>query len=83
MAVIGGRQWATAADLRPSRLLEGILARSVHGDEITLAVIDLDPSLEMPEHRHPQEQLGVVVRGELTLRIGDESRLRRAPATSG
>ena len=32
----------------------------------------------MPEHRHPQEQLGVVVRGELTLTIGGDSRLRRA-----
>lgn len=78
MAVIGGQQWATAAELQPYRLLEGILARSVHGTEITLAVIDLDPSLDMPEHRHPQEQLGVVLRGELTLRIGEESRLRRA-----
>ncbi|MGH7748381.1 MAG: cupin domain-containing protein, partial [Candidatus Dormibacteria bacterium] len=33
--------------------------------------------LRVPEHRHPQEQLGVVVRGELTLTIDGESRLRR------
>jgi quercetin dioxygenase-like cupin family protein len=78
MAISGGHQWATAAELAPYNLLEGILARTVHGAELSLALVDLAPSLAMPEHRHPQEQLGIVVRGELTLTIGDsDSRVRR------
>jgi quercetin dioxygenase-like cupin family protein len=78
MAISSGHQFATAAELAPYHLLEGILARSVHGADLTLALVDLAPYLRMPEHRHPQEQLGMVVRGELTLTIGDsESRLRR------
>jgi quercetin dioxygenase-like cupin family protein len=77
MAIGSSHQWGTTAELEPYQLLEGILARSVHGAAISLAVVDLAPSLVMPEHRHHQEQLGVVLRGELTLRIGDDSRLRR------
>jgi quercetin dioxygenase-like cupin family protein len=57
--------------------MEGILARTVRGAGVTLAVIDLDPGLRMPEHRHPQEQLGVVVRGELSLTVAGDTRRRR------
>lgn len=77
MAITRDHQWATVDELRPHHLMEGILARTVHGAGVTLAVIDLAPGLRMPEHRHPQEQLGVVVRGELDLTIGGESRRRR------
>jgi quercetin dioxygenase-like cupin family protein len=77
MAISSGHQWATAAELPPYHLLEGILARTVHGASLSLAVVDLAPYLQMPEHRHPQEQLGVVVRGEFTLTIDGDSRLRR------
>jgi quercetin dioxygenase-like cupin family protein len=78
MAISSGHQFATAAELAPYHLLEGILARTVHGADLSLALVDLAPYLRMPEHRHPQEQLGMVVRGELTLTIGDsDTRLRR------
>lgn len=77
MAVSSGHQWATAEELRPYNLMEGILARTVHGAGVSFAVIDLAPSLRMPEHRHHQEQLGVVVRGELTLTIAGDAQLRR------
>ena len=77
MAVSSGHQWATAGELHPYHLMEGIHARAVHGEQLTFAVIDLAPYLRMPEHVHPQEQLGVVVRGELTLTIGGDSMLRR------
>ncbi len=77
MAVSSGHQWATAEELVPYNLLEGILARTVHGEQLSFAVIDLAPLLQMPEHRHHQEQLGVVVRGTLTLTIDGDSRLRR------
>ena len=28
----------------------------------------------MPEHRHPNEQCGIVIRGQVRFRIGDETR---------
>jgi unsaturated pyranuronate lyase len=77
MAISSGHEWATVDELRPYRLLEGILARTVHGARLSLAVVDLAPDLPMPEHRHPQEQLGVVVRGELTLTIAGDTLVRQ------
>jgi quercetin dioxygenase-like cupin family protein len=78
MAISSGHQWATTAELRPYHPMDGLLARTVHGRNLTLAVVDLAPDLRMPEHRHHQEQLGVVLRGELTLTI-DGDTLRRLP----
>ena len=43
MAVTSGHQWATAEELAPYHLLDGILARTVHGAQLSFAVIDLDP----------------------------------------
>ena len=78
MAISSSHEWATVDQLRPYHLMEGILARTVHGAGLSLAVVDLAPGLRMPEHRHPQEQVGVAVRGELSLTIAGETRQRRA-----
>jgi quercetin dioxygenase-like cupin family protein len=74
--VASGRphQYAAVAALRPYHLLDGITARAVHGEHITLSVVDLAPGLSMNEHRHANEQVGIVVRGELTFTIGGETR---------
>jgi quercetin dioxygenase-like cupin family protein len=39
-----------------------------------MAVIDLEANLEIPEHQHDNEQLGFVIRGKVTMRIGGESK---------
>jgi quercetin dioxygenase-like cupin family protein len=70
-------EFATVDDLAPLALMEGIRARAIHGERITLAIVELDAGVRMPEHRHPNEQIGVVVRGEFTFTIGGETRLRR------
>jgi quercetin dioxygenase-like cupin family protein len=37
-------------------------------------VIELEPGVEIPEHAHENEQLGVLAQGSLTFRIGEEER---------
>ena len=61
-------------NIRPHVVREGITARAVEGDRMTMAVIDLDPNLVMPEHHHENEQLGFIIAGSLTMRIGGEKR---------
>jgi quercetin dioxygenase-like cupin family protein len=61
-------------DLRPYVLLDGITARAVNGERMTMAVVDLDPDLVMPEHHHENEQLGFIITGSLTFHIGAEAR---------
>jgi quercetin dioxygenase-like cupin family protein len=61
-------------DVEPQPLFAGLLARTVHGERITMAVVEIDPGAELPEHHHDNEQLGLVIRGSLAFRIGDEER---------
>jgi quercetin dioxygenase-like cupin family protein len=51
----------------------GVHGRAVAGDEASLAWIELEPGTVVPEHRHPNEQIGVLVRGSLTFTIGEET----------
>jgi quercetin dioxygenase-like cupin family protein len=60
--------------IRAKELFDGVRARALHGDHITMAVVELEPGAEVVEHSHENEQLGMVLRGELTLRVGDEER---------
>lgn len=59
---------------RPIPIWEGVLARTVEGQQLSLAIVELDPESVVREHRHENEQLGVVVSGSVTFRIEDETR---------
>ncbi len=62
------------AEITPIQVWEGVVARRVQGDRSTLAVVELAADSVVPEHRHPNEQCGIVITGEVTFRIGDEVR---------
>jgi quercetin dioxygenase-like cupin family protein len=53
---------------------EAVRARRIEGDQLTLAVVELAPNAVVPEHRHRQEQLGMVITGNVRFRIDDEIR---------
>ena len=61
-------------DIGPLPIWEGIVARAVEGDEMTMAIVELDPNAVAVEHSHANEQLGFVISGSMTFRIGDETR---------
>ena len=60
--------------ITPQMLADGYLARAVHGERLTLAVVEAEPGAVLPEHRHDNEQFGMVVEGSVIFRIGDEER---------
>lgn len=62
------------AAIGPQDIWKGVAVRAVHGERITLGVVELEPDSVVPEHRHENEQLGIVLSGSLTFRVGDESR---------
>jgi quercetin dioxygenase-like cupin family protein len=62
------------ASIGPQDIWNGVRVRAVHGERITLGVVELEPDANVPEHRHENEQLGMVLSGSLTFRVGDESR---------
>jgi quercetin dioxygenase-like cupin family protein len=69
------------ADLDLRQIWDGAAARSVHGERLTLAVVELEPNSVVPEHSHDHEQLGIALRGSLTFRVADETRELRAGGT--
>jgi quercetin dioxygenase-like cupin family protein len=70
-------EFASVREIGPLALMDGLRVRPINGERITLAVFELDPGIAMPEHRHPNEQVGMVVRGEFTFTVGGETRLRK------
>lgn len=67
--------------IAPKPIWEGIAARIVQGERISLAVVELEPNGLVPEHRHPNEQLGIVLEGSVTFRIDEEARRLRPGGT--
>jgi unsaturated pyranuronate lyase len=61
------------SSLDAHRIWDGVHGRVVHGDRLTFSVVELDPNSVVPEHRHEHEQLGMVLTGSLSFRVGDET----------
>ncbi len=53
-------------------LLPGIHARTFWGERILMALVDLDANAVIPNHSHPHEQGGIVVKGELEFTVAGE-----------
>ncbi|HEX7525338.1 MAG TPA: cupin domain-containing protein [Gaiellaceae bacterium] len=68
-------------EIAPLRIWPGLIARALTGAKATLAQIELEPNVDVPEHAHVNEQIGILAGGSLTFRIGDESRDLRPGAT--
>lgn len=45
----------------------GVEGRPVSGDRAMAVLVRFDPDVVVPRHRHSEEQLGVVIAGELVL----------------
>ena len=58
----------------PRKVWDGITARAIHGERLTLAVVELEPGAIAEEHSHEHEQLGIVLRGSIRFRVGEEER---------
>ena len=60
--------------LPPTRIWDGVLARFVVSELITMAIVELEPESVVREHRHVNEQLGFVVEGSITFTVDGETR---------
>jgi quercetin dioxygenase-like cupin family protein len=53
--------------IAPFLLADGVRARALFGDAAMLNLVELDPGAIVPEHSHPHEQLGIGLRGLITM----------------
>ncbi len=56
---------------------EGVHLRVVPGEKMTMAIYRLEPGAGVPEHSHPHEQMGIVLKGSLELKVVKEKRILR------
>src|SRR5207237_3542240 len=73
--------YRAVSELKPARIWDGVLARVVHGDRVTVGFVEIDPDVLVPEHRHDHEQVGFVLRGSVTMEIAGQSRELRVGET--
>jgi quercetin dioxygenase-like cupin family protein len=64
--------YGSVAGLQPHQIWGGVVARPLHGESLTVGILDFEPLTHVPEHRHASEQLGLVVEGSITMVIDGE-----------
>ena len=72
--LVGVSSFADLSSIGPQQIWDTVVVRAVHGDRTTLGVVELEPDSVVPEHSHENEQLGMVISGSVTFRVGDESK---------
>jgi quercetin dioxygenase-like cupin family protein len=58
--------------------LAGITAAVAVGDQLSAVRYTLEPAAPVPEHSHPNEEFGQILRGSLELVVGGQARVLRA-----
>jgi len=61
-------------DMETKQPAEGVEIRVIPGERMTMAFFQLEPGVKIPEHAHPHEQMGTVLKGSIELVIGEEKR---------
>lgn len=69
------------AEIPPQHIWNGVVARTVEGNLMSFAVVELAPGSVVEEHDHPNEQVGIVLRGSLTFTVGGDTRVLGAGDT--
>jgi quercetin dioxygenase-like cupin family protein len=64
-------------DLKKRELVPGVTIRTMWGEKIMMALIDIGPGALVPLHTHQHEQCGRVLSGSFYLTIDGETRLLR------
>ena len=65
----------SAGNLPQKELAEGVTTNLAWGEKLMLSFVKLTPNAIVPPHRHPHEQMALVLSGRLEVTIAGESRL--------
>ncbi len=65
-------------ELSAHSLTPGVEIRVIHAERMSMVFFHVAAGTRIPEHAHPHEQIGTVIRGEVNLAVGEESFTVRA-----
>lgn len=60
------------SELERLAIWNGVTGRVATGKEAALVFVELEPDAVVPEHQHPNEQTGILIRGSLVFTVGGE-----------
>ena len=70
-------------DIVPKHPADGVAVRIIHGERMSVAFFTIAGGSGVPEHAHPHEQIGTVLKGKLELSVAGRKatrhRRRRLP----
>ena len=61
--------------LEPKSPAEGVEMRIIPGKNMTVVFFSLAPAALVPEHSHPHEQIGTVLKGSVELNVAGEKKI--------
>ena len=73
----GEGRWTTWKDLEPLQVVPGLNFQPVLGDKLMVNFVRFDHNVVAPVHWHDEEQITLVIEGELEFQVGDETRTMR------
>ena len=74
MSSTESKYFVTKPECSRHQIFPGVFINTVVGEKTMLSVVELEPRSQVLPHQHPHEQMGMLIRGELTFTIGDETR---------
>jgi len=66
------------ADVAPLELVPGLTFQPVSTDSVMTNFVTFEPDAVADMHHHSEQQIAIVVSGELTFTVGDETRVIHA-----
>jgi quercetin dioxygenase-like cupin family protein len=70
-------RFITVSELAPLNLIPGLEFRPVTTDTVMTNFVSFEPNVPTPIHHHVEQQIAIVLSGELTLTVGDETKVMR------
>jgi quercetin dioxygenase-like cupin family protein len=67
----------TFDEFKAKSLTAGVDIKSLTGEKMSMVIFNIAPGSDIPEHAHPHEQMGTVLKGALELTIGEEKKVVR------
>ena len=58
-------------------IFPGVTIHTTAGQHMMLSVVEFEPHAVVKPHSHPHEQMGLLLEGELTFHIGEETQVVR------
>ena len=67
----------TINDFTEKSPASGVEIKALTGQKMSMVLFTIAPGADVPEHSHPHEQMGTVLKGSLELTIGGERKVVR------